>query len=225
MAANVTQSIFDVTSATGAQFLAMIIGAFLASTGGFLVAWLLDRMERQRQERSIALVCLDLLTSLSVLTNLAKDARSRGTPYGPYTIRLVRSCLRDLDVYERNRERIADIADPNVRAELYQCMARMTLAVDGVLGESGVIAQADGEIEAARGRGDTAKAEELAKDRRDREGRRDTSFEFMVDTTQELCGPLSVKLRAIAKSNPQNLAAIVAANTQAAAAVPKKLDD
>ena len=72
MAANVTQSIFDVTSAAGAQFLAMIIGAFLASTGGFLVAWLLDRMERKRQERSIALVCLDLLSSLSVLTNCAQ---------------------------------------------------------------------------------------------------------------------------------------------------------
>lgn len=61
MAANVTQSIFDVTSAAGAQFLAMIIGAFLAS-------------KRKRQERSIALVCLDLLSSLGVLTNLARDA-------------------------------------------------------------------------------------------------------------------------------------------------------
>ncbi|NOT40378.1 MAG: hypothetical protein HOP13_07800 [Alphaproteobacteria bacterium] len=224
MATDVTQSIFDVTSAAGTQFLAMIIGAFLASTGGFLVAWLLDRMERKRQERSIALVCLDLLTSLSVLTNLAKDARARGTPYGPYTIRLVRSCMRDLDVYERNRERIADIGDPNVRAEIYQCMARMTLAVDGVLGETGILAQTDGEIEAARINGDTAKVEVLAKDRREREGRRDTSFDFMVDTTQEFCAPLSAKLRAIAKSDPQNLAAIVAANT-GASVVPPKLDD
>lgn len=224
MAADVTQSIFDVTGAAGTQFLAMIAGAFLASTGGFLVAWLLDRMERKRQERSIALVCLDLLTSLSVLVNLAKDARARGTPYGPYTIRLVRSCLRDLDVYERNRERIADIGDPNVRAEIYQCMARMVLAVDGVLGETGIMAQTNGEIEAARRNGDTAKVEELMKDRSEREFRRDTSFDFMVDTTQEFCAPLSAKLRAIAKSDPQNLAAIVAANT-APSVVPPKLDD
>ena len=213
------------TSAVGAQFLAMIIGAFLASTGGFLVAWLLDRMERKRQERSIALVCLDLLTSLSVLTNLAKGARSRGTPYGPFTLRLVRSCMRDLDVYERNRERIADIADPNVRAEIYQCMARMTLAVDGVLGETAVIVSAEGEIDAARSRGDAAKVEEIAKDRLDREERRDASFDFMVDTTAELCAPLSIKLRAIAKSSPQNLAQVVAATNQSAAVVPAKLDD
>lgn len=182
-------------------------------------------MERKRQERSIALVCLDLLTSLSVLTNLAKDARARGNPYGPYTIRLVRSCLRDLDVYERNRERIADIGDPNVRAEIYQCMARMTLAVDGVLGETGIIAQNEAEIELARGRGDVVKMEEIAKDRAEREGRRDLSFDFMVETTQELCVPLSARLRAIARSDPQNLAAIVAANSQVAAAVPPKLDD
>jgi hypothetical protein len=225
MAASVTQSIFDVTSAAGAQFLAMLIGAFLASAGGFLVAWLLDRMERKRQERSIALVCLDLLSSLSVLTNLAKDARARGNPYGPYTIRLVRSCMRDLDVYERNRERIADIADPNVRAELYQCMARMTLAVDGILGETDVIARTSDEIEAARSRNDAARVQELQQDRSEREARRDLSFDFMLETTQALCAPLSIKLRTIAKSDPQNLAAIVAANAQSAAAVPKKLDD
>lgn len=225
MAANVTGSIFDVMGVAGAQFVAMIIGAFLASAGGFLVAWLLDRMARKRQERSIALVCLDLLSSLSVLTNLAKDARSRGSPYGPYTIRLVRSCMRDLDVYERNRERIADISDPNVRAEIYQCMARMTLAIEGVLGETEVIAKSNEELEVARAAGDELKLDELTRDRKEREGRRDLSFEFMVETTEELCAPLALKLRAIAKSEPQNLAAIVAANAQAASAVPKKLDD
>ena len=225
MAANVTGSIFDVMGVAGAQFVAMIIGAFLASAGGFLVAWLLDRMARKRQERSIALVCLDLLSSLSVLTNLAKDARSRGTPYGPYTIRLVRSCMRDLDVYERNRERIADISDPNVRAEIYQCMARMTLAIEGVLGETEIIAKADDIVEAARATGGSATIEDLTRDLKERQARRDLSFEFMIETTEELCGPLALKLRAIAKSEPQNLAAIVAANAQAASTVPKKLDD
>ena len=225
MAASVTQSVFDVTSAAGAQFLAMIIGAFLASAGGFLVAWLLDRMERKRQERSIALVCLDLIASLSVLTNLAKDARSRGKPYGPYTIRLVRSCTRDLDVYERNRERIADISDPNVRAEIYQCLARLSLAIEGVLGETEVISRTSEEVAALQQRGNTTKAEELLQEIAERETRRDQSFEFLIETTEELCAPLAIKLRAVAKSEPQNLAAIVAANAQAAASVPKTLDD
>lgn len=73
--------------------------------------------------------------------------------------------------------------------------------------------------------GDLAKVEELMLDRKEREIRRDNSFDFMLDTTNELCGPLAVKLRAIANSEPQNLAAIAAANAQSAATVPKTLDD
>src|SRR5882724_5376931 len=113
MPAELTQSIFDATGAN-AQFVAILLGAFLASAGGFFVTWLLDHLERKRQERSIALVCLDLLASLGVMTTLAHRARGFGDPYGPFTMRLVRGCLRDLNVYERNRERIADISDPNI---------------------------------------------------------------------------------------------------------------
>lgn len=225
MAANVTGSIFDLTGVAGAQFVAMIIGAFLASTGGFLVTWLLDRLARKRQERSIALVCLDLVASLTVLTTLAKDARARGNPYGPYTVRLVRTCMRDLSVYERNRERIADISDPDVRAEIYQCMARITLAVEGILAETESIASVNEAIAGAQAAGNAAKAGDLSAELREREDRRNTSFEFLLETTDELCAPLAVKLREIAKSDPQNLSAIVAANTQAAAGVPKALDD
>jgi hypothetical protein len=220
MAANVTGSIFDVMGVAGAQFVAMLLGAFLASAGGFFVAWMLDRMERKRQERSIALVCLDLLSSLEVMTKLADGARGRGDPYGPFTLRLVRGCQRDLDVYERNRERIADISDPGLRAEIYQCMARMTLAIDGVLAETDVIATNDEAIELALSRGDDAKAQDLVAQRKERWARRDSSFEFMMETTNDRCGPLSTKLRAVAKSEPQSLAAIVAAN----AAPPPKTD-
>ena len=213
MAANTTSSIFDLLGLAGAQFTAMIIGAVLASAGGFFVAWLLDRMERKRQERSIALVCLDLLNSLGVMTQLAQSARGRGDPYGPVTLRLVRGCQRDLDVYERNRERIADIGDPAIRAEIYQCMARMALTIDGILGETDVIVQRDEAIAAARARGDAAKVEELTAERLDRCARRDSTFDFMIETINDLSGPLSAKLRTIAKSEGQSLAAIVAANT------------
>jgi hypothetical protein len=218
--ADLTASIFDVTGAAGAQFFAMLMGAVLASGGGFFVAWMLDRMERTRQERSIALVCLDLLTSLGVMTNLAQGARSRGNPYGPFTMRLVRGCMRDLDVYERNRERIADISDPQLRAEIYQCMTRMVLAVDGILSETDMIVALDDSIHIARTNGDEVKLRALTADREERCARRDGSFEFMMDTTKELCSDLSVKLRALAKAEPQNLEAIVAANAVASAPSP-----
>jgi hypothetical protein len=211
--AELTQSIFDLTSAAGAQFFAMLLGAFLASLGGFSVAWVLDRMERKRQERSIALVCLDLLTSLGVLTKLAEGARGRGNPYGPLTIRLVRSCLRDLEVYERNRERVADISDPVLRAEIYECMARMLMCIEGILNETEIIAATDDAIEAARERGDGAKVEALEHRCKERATRRDASFDFMVETAQELGAPLSAKLRVVAKSEAQNLSRIIAGGT------------
>jgi hypothetical protein len=210
MAASVTQSIFDVFGA-GSQFMAMLLGAFLASAGGFFVAWLLDRMQRKRQERSIALVCLDLLASLSVIANLAKGARGRGDPYGPLTLRFVRNCMRDLDVYERNRERIADISDPALRAEIYQCMARYTLAVDGILSESELIAKLDETIEAARERGDAAKVQELTKAREERWGRRDASFDFMMETVAS-GEPLAARLRGLAKADAFRVSEIVARN-------------
>jgi hypothetical protein len=213
MPKDLTQSIFDV-AALDSQFFAILLGAFLASMGGFFVTWLLDRMERKRQERSIALVCLDLMASLSVMTNLANSARSRGDPYGAFTMRLVRGCLRDLDVYERNRERIADIADPSIRAEIYQCMTRMILALDGILSESDVITKLDETLIDPEGIS-AAKIAELTKQREERNWRRDSSFEFMMDTIRELGEPLAGKLRTIAKTSPQSLADIVARSAAA----------
>ena len=212
MAQDLTQSIFDVAG-LNSQFVAILLGAFLASAGGFLVTWLLDRMERQRQERSIALVCLDLLTSLSVMTQLAQRARSRGDPYGPYTLRLVRGCLRDVDVYERNRERIADISDPEVRAEIYQCMTRLTLSLDGVLSETEIIDRIDQSLLELRISGSPLRVDELTRERDERCGRRDSSFDFMLETTQELGEPLAAKLRVIAKADPHSLQEILSRQT------------
>jgi hypothetical protein len=209
VAGNVTQSAFDLAG-TGAQLFAMLAGAFLASASGLFVAWLLDRMARKRQERSIALVCLDLVASLSVIATLAKESRGRGEPYGPVTMRFLRSCTRDLDVYERNRERIADIADPVLRAEIYQSMARFTLSIEGILGESEVIAKLDAEL-AAPGT-DASKREGLTRQRQERAGNRDASFDFLLDTVTE-CGALSANLRRLSKAEGLSLSDLIARNT------------
>jgi hypothetical protein len=219
--AEITQSIFDLTSAAGAQFFAMLLGAFLASLGGFSVAWVLDRLERKREERSTALVMLDLLTSLNVMTNLARDARGRGDPYGPLTMRLITGCRRDLEVYERNRERIADITDPAVRSQIYTCMTRITMAIEGVLAETDSIRAIDDTAHDARARGNSDKLDNLARERDARTVRRDASFDFMVTSMNETWGPLSGRLREIAKSPSGNVSDIVSANV-AAGAPPSK---
>ena len=224
MSKDLTQSIFDVAG-INSQFVAILLGAFLASAGGFFVTWLLDHLERRRQERSIALVCLDLMASLTVMTHLAHNSRGHGDPYGPFTMRLVRGCLRDIDVYERNRERIADISDPIIRAEIYQCMTRMTLSLDGILSESDVIAKLD-ETLADPGGLTAARLADLTKQREERAWRRGSSFDFMMDTIKELGEPLAAKLRVIAKAKPQSpseiLARSSATGTAQAAAAPER---
>jgi hypothetical protein len=216
VAGNVTQSAFDLAG-TGAQLFAMLAGAFLASASGLFVAWLLDRMARKRQERSIALVCLDLVASLCVIANLAKESRSRGDPYGPLTMRFVRGCMRDLDVYERNRERIADITDPETRADIYQTMARFTLALEGILGESEIIAGLDAELAAPAA--DAAKREAAVAQRQERARNRDASFDFLLDTVTE-CGALSANLRRLAKAEGLSMSDLIARNTQGAPPPP-----
>lgn len=215
--AEITASIFDLTSAAGAQFFAMLLGAFLASLGGFSVAWVLDLLERKREERSTALVMLDLLTSLNVMTNLARDARGRGDPYGPLTMRLITGCRRDLEVYERNRERIADITDPAVRSHIYTTMTRVTMAIEGVLAETESIRAVEDAI--ADGGGD--KHDSLAHERDARMLRRDSSFDFMVASMNEAWVPLSTRLREIAKSRSGDVAEIVSSNIATAAPPPK----
>ena len=217
VASYLTESIFDASSAN-AQFVAILLGAFLASAGGFLVTWLIDRLERKRQERSIALVCLDLLTSLSVMMHMAQTSRGRGDPYGVFTMRLIRGCLRDLDVYERNRERIVDIADPNTRAEIYQCMTRLTLTLDGILSETENIAKLDEALGDLRAAPDQTKALDLSKQREERALRRDSSFDFAVETVETVAEPLAVKLRTIARADAQTLREVLARQTTAAQA-------
>lgn len=213
MAAELTQSIFDIAGAYS-QIFAMLMGAFLASAGGFMVTVLLDRLERQREERSIALVCLDLLTSMQVISKLAERSRGRGDPYGPVTMRLVRRMLRDVDVYERNRERIADIRDADLRAEVYAYMARTTMAIEGVIFESETISSLDERIQFLRFDGHDAKADELAVRRTESDQRRTGSFDFLVEEIND-SPTLITRLRAVAGSDGHRLSEIVERQTAA----------
>ena len=135
-------------------------------------------------------------------------------------MRLVRGCLRDLDVYERNRERIADIADPTIRAEIYQCMTRLTLSLDGILSEHEVIVKLDETLADLRSAPNETKLADLSKQRDERAWRRDSSFDFMLETIKELGEPLAAKLRVIAKASAQSLHEIVARQTPTAQAAP-----
>lgn len=193
MAANATQSIADVTGLSS-DFLAILVGAFLATGGGLLVTILIDRMERRRQARAIALLCVDLMTALATTAGFARNARERGKPYGAVTMRLVERMLRDVQVFDRNRERVIELGDPKMRSELYEFMSRLSMGLEGVIAAHAEIPALEDRLEAALERGAGVKEREIRELIAEAEARRAFAFDFMLETV-ESGETLSLKLR------------------------------
>lgn len=120
---------FDPDQAT---ILAVIIGAVMATAGGFLESQLEGVLRKRERERSSALLFGELLTILKAIMRLAADTRGRGDPYGPITMRFIRAARREIEVYDRNREALFDLHNPRIRARIHALIARLTFALDGV---------------------------------------------------------------------------------------------
>src|SRR5579864_2133002 len=116
-----------------AQLVAVVIGAFLATIGGFMASQIEHGVRRRERERSAALLIGEILAVLRLIIGLADQARQRGDPYGPVTMRLVRAAHREADTYDRNRETLFDLRDPSIRARIHTLLVRLTLSLDGVL--------------------------------------------------------------------------------------------
>ena len=162
-------------SAPDAQtLLAVVIGAVLATAGGFSERQF-ERLVRQRErERNAAMLFGELMNAIRLILQLANEARGRGDPYGPITQRFVRSALREAEIYNRNREVLFDIKSARIRAEISVLMARLFFALEGTL--DACAALADLEIAGV------ANEERLAALRQTR----DTSFDFALQAVQRI---------------------------------------
>src|SRR5215510_3127200 len=93
--------------------LAVVLGAVLATAGGFSERQFERLVQRREKERSAALLFGELLNAMRIIMTLADEARGRGDPYGPITLRFIRGAQREVDIYDRNRETLLDLRDPN----------------------------------------------------------------------------------------------------------------
>jgi hypothetical protein len=114
-------------------FVAVGLGAILATLGGFIATLLEARLRRRERERTAALVFGEILASLRVLIRAVEDTHGRGDPFGPLTLRLLRGVRREVDAYERSRLALSDLRSTELRLSLHAVMIRITLAVDGIL--------------------------------------------------------------------------------------------
>ncbi len=123
--------------------LAVVLGALLATVGGFSERQLERAVQRREKERNAALLFGELLNSMRVILRLADETRGRGDPYGPITLRFVRAARREAEIYDRNRETLLDLNNAVLRAQISVFVARIAFSLDGVFDATGEIAAAE----------------------------------------------------------------------------------
>jgi hypothetical protein len=110
----------------------IVIGALLATLGGLAGSQLEWHFERNRRERDAALLFAEVFSALKLLLELAADSMKVGDPYGPITLRMLRSARREIDIYERNRESLVSLRDAELRAKIHAAILRLAMPLDGI---------------------------------------------------------------------------------------------
>jgi len=166
--------------------LAVILGAALATAGGFGERQIERAILKKEKERSAALFFGELLSAMRVMMKLANEARGRGDPFGPITLRFMRSIQREIEIYDRNRETLLDLRSAAVRASISVLIARLSFALGGVTDATAELASlgADAPEERRTAIGEIRK----------------TAFDFAVETAAEIT-PLLQALAPLAQHN------------------------
>lgn len=100
--------------------LAVVIGALLA-TGGALVAELVqDRLGQKRRERDAARFFGEILASVDLVLDRAFTSLEIGERWGDVSRRLFQTALNEAAIYERNRERLFEIRDMELRKLIHK---------------------------------------------------------------------------------------------------------
>jgi hypothetical protein len=160
----------------------VVVGAVVATLGSFAASWYERRLLRREREADAALVFAEILRTLSLQISVLRAAHARGDPFGPITIRMARAVRREVDIYDRNRERLFVVREASLRPRTNALLARITFAIDRVLDNT----------EALAGRPSDTERDEL-------ESGRAQAFEFLVQCSEELPGVIG-ELAALANT-------------------------
>src|SRR5215475_12556704 len=159
---------------------AIVAGAVLATAGGIAASQLEHRVDTGRARRQAALFFGEIMAMLRIVVSSAERAKGIGDPFGPVTMRLLRTVRREIDVYDRNRERLFEIPDPALRARIHMVLLRATMGVEGAI-EAATEANA---IETELKLNPTMSKEQrchLEARLADQKNRREGGFEFLVE--------------------------------------------
>ena len=176
---------------------AIVAGAVLATTGGLIATQLEHRFDTKRRERESALFFGEIMTMVRMTAEAAERARGIGDPFGPVTMRLLRMVRRELDVYDRNRERLFELKDPIMRAHIHRTLLRTMMGVEGTIEAATEAAELEDEILSSPDM-PRQRLEVLTRRMEDQKERRNLSFDFLNEMSQSAVD-LARKLEPIAR--------------------------
>lgn len=182
---------------------AVVAGAVLATAGGFIGTQIEHRVDTRRRERQAALFFGEIMSLLSVSVGAAKRAYGIGDPFGPVTMRILRTIRRELDIYDRNRERLFELSDPALRARIHTILLRTTMGVEGALESATEAAEIQTEFQTTPDMTVTRR-EHLEAKLAQRLRLRDGGFEFLIEASEQ-AAKLAKELEPIARVDFEKL--------------------
>ncbi len=168
--------------------IAVVLGAILATIGGFSATVLERYLDKRERERNSALFFGEVLSTLAIIVRFADETKKIGEPYGPVTMRMLRSARSELDIYDRNRETLFDLRDANLRARIQTLLIRLSMPLDGVIEGTEELKNMRAQLKA---QSDPAERAELEEHIRTDEARRESAYAFIVETAAQLKAPIS----------------------------------
>lgn len=125
-------SIFDFVGNLD-TLLAVLVGALLATGGSLLAEIVQDRLGRKRRQRDAARFFGEVITSVTHIFDLACESQKIGDRWGGYSKVLFQTASKEAEVYERNRERLFDVGDMNLRFAIHSNMLRTVSPLANVI--------------------------------------------------------------------------------------------
>jgi len=163
---------------------AIVLGSLLATLGGLAATQLEWRFERQRRERQAALFFGEVLSTLLVILQIAKQTKGRGDPYGPITLRMLRQALHEIGMYDRNRETLYNLRNAELRTRIHTRVLRISSPLNGIFDTTEEIRAGQTQL---RSPGLAAQEREEIEARIKRLSEmREAGFEFMEEAAQDI---------------------------------------
>ncbi len=196
---------------------AIAAGAVLATVGGVTASQLEHRVDTNRARRQAALFFGEIMAMLSIVVTSAERAKGIGDPFGPVTMRLLRTVRREIDVYDRNRERLFELPDPALRARIHMVLLRATMGVEGAIEAAAEVVALETELKLNPNMSNEQRSH-LQTRLADQLSRREGGFEFLSESAAQ-ARALTKELEPVAGVDFTTLAKAVQ-SVQASAALP-----